>query len=83
MPRTQSVILATLRANLDEPIPMFRDRTLRELAKSKKTASDAIAWLREQERLLGAFDSRHGIDLRPIWQELELPYQGLEADPTD
>jgi len=75
------VVLAKIRATLDEPIPQFKGKTLRQLARSTKGRADAVNWLREQERLLKSNPQLYGIDLRPVWQELALPFQGLETDP--
>ena len=66
---------------LDEPIPMFEGKTLRQLARGKKTRPDAIGWLREQERLLESNPQMAGLSFRPLWQELSLEYQGLDTDP--
>ncbi len=77
----QQVVLAKIRVTLDEPIPQFKNKTLRQLARSTKTRPDAISWLREQERLLKNNPQLAGLDLRPLWQELSLPYQGIETDP--
>jgi hypothetical protein len=74
-------LMARLRRTLDEPIPMFRQKTLRQLAHHPRSKNDAISWLREQERIFRANPQLNGIDLRPIWQELGLEYQGLDTDP--
>jgi hypothetical protein len=74
-------VLAKILATLDEPIPKFKGKTLRQLARSAKGRPDAISWLREQERLLKHNPQLAGLDLRPLWQELALPFQGLETDP--
>lgn len=68
-------------ATLDEPIPMFQGKTLRQLARTRSTRPDAVSWLREQERFLKKNPQMAGVDLRPIWQELTLDYQGLDTDP--
>jgi hypothetical protein len=75
------VVLAKVRSTLDEPIPQFKGKTLRQLARSVKGRPDAISWLREQERILKSNPQFSGLDLRPLWQELALPFQGLETDP--
>lgn len=75
------VVLAKVRSTLDEPIPQFKGKTLRQLARSVKGRPDAISWLREQERILKSNPQFAGLDLRPLWQELALPFQGLETDP--
>src|SRR5262249_45447929 len=46
------VLLGKLRATLDDAIPQFKGKTLRQLASSPKSRPDAISWLREQERIL-------------------------------
>lgn len=76
-----SELMKRLRGALDEPIPMFRQRTLRQLARSPKSRPDAIAWLREQERILRASPRPIAVSLRPLWTELGLEYQGLDTDP--
>ena len=75
------VVLAKLRSTLDEAIPRFKGKTLRQLARSVKGRPDAISWLREQERLLKSNPQLAELDLRPLWQELALPFQGVETDP--
>jgi hypothetical protein len=75
------VVLAKIRSTLDEAIPQFKGKTLRQLARSPKGRPDAIAWLREQERILKSNPQLAGLDMRPLWQELALPFQGLETDP--
>jgi hypothetical protein len=67
---------------LDAPIPQFRGKSLRQVARSKPSRPDAVSWLREQERLLKTNPRLSGVDLRPIWQELGLEYQGLDTDPA-
>ena len=76
------VVLAKVRSTLDEPIPQFKGKTLHQLARSVKGRPDAISWLREQERILKSNPQLAGLDLRPLWQELALPFQGLETDPS-
>lgn len=56
-------------------------KTLRQLARSEKTRPDAVNWLREQERLLETIAQVADLDMRPLWLELALPFQGLETDP--
>jgi len=75
------VVLTKLRSTLDEAIPQFKGKTLRQLARSLKSRPDAISWLREQERLLKSNPQLAELDLRPLWQELALPFQGIETDP--
>jgi len=74
-------VLAQIRSTLDAPIPQFRSKTLRQVARSKRSRADAISWLREQERILRGNPQLSELDLRPIWQELGLEYQGLDTDP--
>ncbi len=75
------MVLDRIRATLDEPIPQFRNRTLRALARTQQGRADVIAWLRDQERILKINPQLAGLDMRPLWQELSLPYQGLDTDP--
>ncbi len=75
------VVLAKIRSTLDESIPQFKGKTLRQLARSAKGRPDAISWLREQERILRSNPQLAGLDMRSLWQELALPFQGLEIDP--
>ncbi|HKY36526.1 MAG TPA: hypothetical protein VJN18_11340 [Polyangiaceae bacterium] len=75
------VVLAKIRSTLDEPVAQFKGKTLRQLARSAKGCPDAVSWLREQERLLKSNPQLAGIDMRPLWHELALPFQGLETDP--
>lgn len=74
-------VLTKLRSTLNEPIPQFKGKTLRQLARTTKGRPDAVSWLREQERILKSNPQLAGLDLRPLWQELALPFQGLETDP--
>jgi hypothetical protein len=74
-------VLTKLRSTLNEPIPQFKGKTLRQLARSVKGRPDAISWLREQERILKSNPQLAGLDIRPLWQELALPFQGLDTDP--
>ena len=74
-------VLAKIRSTLNDPIPQFKGKTLRQLARSVKGRPDAISWLREQERILKSNPQLAGLDMRPLWQELALPFQGLETDP--
>lgn len=76
----EAVVLNQIRKNLDEPIPQFRGKTLRGLARGASSRADAIAWLREQERILKLNPQLAKLDLRPLWQELKLDYQGLDTD---
>jgi hypothetical protein len=77
----QASVVERIRSTLDEPIPAFRNKTLRQLARGKNSRADAISWLREQERILRMNPQLAEIDLRPLWQELGLDYQGLDTDP--
>ncbi len=74
-------VLAKIRSTLNDPIPQFKGKTLRQLARSVKGRPDAISWLREQERILKSNPQLAGLDMRPLWQDLALPFQGLETDP--
>jgi hypothetical protein len=76
------MVLAKIRSTLDEPIPQFKGKTLRQLARSAKGRPDAISWLRQQERILRSNPQLTGLDLRALWEELALPFQGLETDPA-
>jgi len=78
----QELVLQKIHRTLDEPIPQFKNKTLRELTRSKHGRPDAISWLREQERVLRTNPQLDGLDMRPLWQELGLPYQGLDTDPN-
>jgi hypothetical protein len=75
------MVLTRLRSTLDQPLPQFEGKTLRFLARTPKWRPDAIAWLRQQERLLRSNPQLSGLDMRPLWQEIDLPYQGLDTDP--
>lgn len=78
----RAVVVEKIRDTLDSPIPQFRGKTLRQVARAKNSRPDAVSWLREQERLLKSNPQLADIDLRPIWRELNLEYQGLETDPS-
>ncbi len=75
------LVLAKIRSTLDASIPQFKGKTLRQLARNAKSRPDAISWLREQERILKSNPQLAGLDMRPLWEELSLPFQGLETDP--
>jgi hypothetical protein len=75
------LVLAKIRSTLDASIPQFKGKTLRQLARNAKSRPDAISWLREQERILKSNPQLTGLDMRPLWEELSLPFQGLETDP--
>lgn len=78
--QVHELVLAKIRSTLDASIPQFKGKTLRQLARNAKTRPDAISWLREQERILKSNPQLAGIDLRPLWEELSLPFQELETD---
>jgi hypothetical protein len=80
--QVHAAVLAQIRSTLDEAIPQFKGKTLRQLARSAKGRADAISWLREQERILRSNPQLAGLDMRPLWSELALPFQGLETDPS-
>ena len=61
----QDVVLAKIRSTLNDPIPQFKGKTLRQLARSVKGRPDAINWLREQERLLKSNPQLAGLDTDP------------------
>lgn len=75
------IVLAKVRSTLDEGIPQFKGKTLRQLARSTKGRPDVISWLREQERILKSNPQLADLDMRPLWEDLSLPFQGLETDP--
>jgi hypothetical protein len=59
---------------------LFKGKSLRQVARSRATRPDAISWLREQQRILQLNPQMKGLDMRPLWIELNLEYQGLETD---
>lgn len=69
-----------IQRGFDSPTPAFKGKTLRQLARGK-SRSDAISWLREQERILKRNPQLQGLDMRPLWQELGLSYEGPQAEP--
>lgn len=75
-----AAILQRIIGTLDQPIDMLKGKTLRQVAKSPATRPDAISWLREQQRILQLNPQMASLDMRPLWDELGLPYQGLETD---
>ncbi len=77
-----ATIVQQIRGNLDSPIPQFNGKTLRQVARGKRTQPDAVNWLREQERLLKSNPQFAALDMRPLWAELGLRYQGLDTDPA-
>lgn len=76
------MVTKQIRGMLDAPSPQFRGKSLRQVARSKPSRPDAVSWLREQERILRSNPQLADVDLRPIWQELGLEYQGLDTDPV-
>ena len=74
------MVTEQIRSMLDAPIPQFRGKSLRQIARSKRSRPDAVSWLREQERILKTNPQLAEVDLLPIWQELGLEYQGLATD---
>ncbi len=79
-PQIQAMLLRQIQSQFDHPMPMFKGKTLRQLARGKKSRADAVSWLREQERLLRTNPQFADIDVRPLWRELGLEYQGLDTD---
>lgn len=80
LPQLHAAILDHVRAQFDVPIPMFKHKSLRQLARGKRSKADAIGWLREQERVIRLNPQFSGVDCRPLWHELGLEYQGLDTD---
>jgi hypothetical protein len=74
----QAMVLSQIQAQFDVPLQLFKGKTLRQLARGKRSRPDAISWLREQERLIKTNPQFIELDLRPLWQELGLEYQGLD-----
>jgi hypothetical protein len=58
----------------------FKGTTLRQVARGKATRRDAISWLREQQRIFQLNPQMKELELRPLWNELGLEYQGLATD---
>jgi hypothetical protein len=73
-------LLEQIKRNFDTPIPAFEGKTLRQVARSE-ARSDAVSWLREQERILASNPQLAALDTRPLWQELGLEYRGAQSDP--
>lgn len=73
------MLLQQIRSNFDQPIPAFKGKTLRQVARSK-SKNDAVSWLREQERILRRNPQFAGLDMQPLWSELGLEYRGLDSD---
>lgn len=76
-----ALVLQRIFAVIDQPIPQFQGKSLRQLARTQSTRADAISWLREQERLLKRNPQMSSVNMRPLWHELALDYQGLDTDP--
>ena len=76
-----SGVIHRIRLTLDMPMEPLRGRTLRQAARSKRMRPDVIGWLREQERILRLNPQTARADMRPLWEELGLEYQGLDTDP--
>lgn len=74
------ILLDQVRKRFDEPIPALGNQSLREAARGKASQADAVSWLREQERIFRFNPQMNGLDMRPLWQELGLEYQGLDTD---
>jgi hypothetical protein len=67
-------IQAQLLDRLDEPIPMFGGKSLRQMARSARGRDEAAAWLLEQERILAQGQFGGALDFRALWTELGLEY---------
>ena len=78
--QVHAAILQRIIDTLDQPLDMLNGKTLRQAARNAATRPDAISWLREQQRILQLNPQMAGLDMRPLWSELGLPYQGLETD---
>jgi hypothetical protein len=78
--QVQAAILQRIIATLDQPLDMLKGKTLRQAARNAATRPDAISWLREQQRILQLNPQMSGLDMRPLWSELGLPYQGIDMD---
>jgi hypothetical protein len=79
--QVHAAVLERISAVIDQPSGMFQGKTLRQVARGKTTRPDAVSWLREQERILRLNPQLAGLDLRPLWDDLGLEYQGLQTDP--
>jgi hypothetical protein len=75
------LLLDQVRKRFDEPIPALGNQSLREAASAHASRADAVSWLREQERIFRFNPQMEGLDMRPLWRELGLEYQGLDTDP--
>jgi hypothetical protein len=62
-------------------IPALGNQSLRQAAGGNASRADAVSWLREQERIFRFNPQMEGLDMRPLWRELWLEYQGLDSDP--
>ena len=80
MQQRHGMLREQIQRNFDAPVPAFKGKTLRQLARGR-SRSDAVSWLREQERILKHNPQLQGFDMRPLWQDLGLEYQGPQADP--
>lgn len=71
----EDFLLRQVRKTLDEPIPMFSGRTIRQLAHSSKAEDreKARAWLRSQEDLFSrSTETTQTVELTSVWEELAL-----------
>jgi hypothetical protein len=75
------LVLDQVRKRFDDAIPALGNKSLRQAARGKESRLDAVSWLREQERILRHNPQMAGLDMRPLWRELGLEYQGLDTDP--
>jgi hypothetical protein len=75
------LMLDQVRKRFDDPIPLLGNKSLREAARGGASRADAVSWLREQERILRHNPQMAELDMRPLWRELGLEYQGLATDP--
>jgi hypothetical protein len=75
------LLLDQVRKRFDDPIPALGNQSLRQAASGSASRADAVSWLREQERIFRFNPQMEGLDMRPLWRELGLEYQGLDSDP--
>jgi hypothetical protein len=75
------LLLDQVRKRFDDPIPALNNQSLRQAASRETSRADAVSWLREQERIFRFNPQMEGLDMRPLWRELGLEYQGLDTDP--
>jgi hypothetical protein len=80
--RLHGLLLDQVRKRFDEPIPALGNQSLRQAASAPASRPDAVSWLREQERIFRFNPQMEGLDMRPLWRELGLEYQGLDTDPS-